>query len=119
MSPLTILADENIHRAIVVRLQQDGHRVLHVGDLDPGIPDDEVVQLALDQQALLITHDTDFGELVFRRGHSHAGVLLIRLASVPFAEQAESIARVMMEHGSSLMGAFSVLTPGKLRIRHS
>ncbi|MBW1877229.1 MAG: DUF5615 family PIN-like protein [Deltaproteobacteria bacterium] len=36
---MILLADENIHRQLVVRLEQDGHDVVHIGDFAPSITD--------------------------------------------------------------------------------
>jgi len=67
--------------------------------------------------ALLLTADTDFGELVFRQGRVHAGVMLLRLAGVPAATKADMIAEALRDHAAELIGAFSVVSPGLIRIR--
>jgi len=112
-----VLADENVHTLISDRLAADGHEVAHIFDLARGITDDEVLALAVARQALLITNDLDFGELVYRRGSRHTGVLLIRLGAMPYPEQAELVGRVIAAHGDALRGAFSVLDPNRLRMR--
>lgn len=60
------LADEGVERAIVDRLRQGGHGVMYVAEMEPGIDDDIVLDRANKQNAILITADKDFGELVFR-----------------------------------------------------
>jgi len=114
---LNIVADENLHRGIADRLATDGHDVVHVGDLSPAITDIEVLRLTVEREALMITNDLDFGELVFRGAASHAGVLLVRLADMAFEDQAELVSTTVADHGEALEGAFSVLTARKLRIR--
>jgi hypothetical protein len=42
---------------------------------------------------LLATADKDFGELVFRQRRVHAGVVLVRLAGLPTAAKADTVAR--------------------------
>ncbi|HET6382614.1 MAG TPA: DUF5615 family PIN-like protein [Armatimonadota bacterium] len=76
------MADENIEQQVVERLRQDGHAVLYVAEMEPGIPDELVLQRANDERSMLITGDKDFGELVFRQGLVHLGVVLIRLAGL-------------------------------------
>jgi predicted nuclease of predicted toxin-antitoxin system len=39
--------------------------------MEPGITDDQVLEKANENQALLMTIDKDFGELVFRLGRLH------------------------------------------------
>jgi len=73
--------------------------------------------LLVAREALLITNDLDFGELVYVGGMRHAGVLLLRLGPAPYAAQAELVARTLSAHGESLRGAFSVLTETRLRTR--
>jgi len=79
---MNLLADENIEQQVVERLRQDGHAVLYVAEMEPGIPDELVLQRANDERSMLITGDKDFGELVFRQGLVHLGVVLIRLAGL-------------------------------------
>ena len=74
---MNLVADENVDQPIVDRLRQDGHLVVAVAELSPSISDDEVLRQANQQSALLITGDKDFGELVYRLGRVHAGVILL------------------------------------------
>ena len=67
--------------------------------------------------ALLVTADRDFGELVFRLGRIHAGVVLIRLAGLSPEAKAETVSRVFDTRTDELLSAFSVVSPGRVRIR--
>ena len=64
---MNFLADENVDRQIVHRLRERGHVMLYVLEMDPGVSDDVVHNLANESQSLLLTADKDFGELVFRQ----------------------------------------------------
>ena len=75
---MNLLADESVDKPIVDRLRRDGHTVLYIAELDPSIDDDAVLHRANQNSALLITADKDFGELVFRMGQIHAGVVLFQ-----------------------------------------
>ena len=77
---MKFLADENIDKPIVARLRADGHIVFYVAEIGPGLPDNKVIELSNKEEALLLTADKDFGELVFRQGLIMQGVILIRLA---------------------------------------
>jgi len=114
---VNLLADENIDWQIVDRLRQDGHSVLYVAEMEPGIPDDAVLDLANREGALLLTADKDFGELVFRLGHLTPGVILVRLAGLSLASKGEIIAAAISQHTNELPYAFAVITPGAVRIR--
>ena len=85
---MKIVADEGVDGPIVARLREDGHEVDYVAEIEPGISDDRVLSLANERQALLITTDNDFGELVVRQGRLNAGVLLLRLPGVSPSQKA-------------------------------
>ena len=63
---MKFLADEGVDKQIVDRLRQDGHSVWYVAEMEPGISDDEVLTIANQENAILLTADKDFGELIFR-----------------------------------------------------
>lgn len=43
---MNLLIDESVDRQVVERLRQDGHNVVYVSDLDPGVSDDVVLSTA-------------------------------------------------------------------------
>ncbi|MDE0554403.1 MAG: hypothetical protein OXI24_09335, partial [Candidatus Poribacteria bacterium] len=63
--------------------------------------------------------DKDFGEIVFRQGRIHAGVVLIRLDGLSKHAKARSISTIFANQGTQLLEAFSVISPGRVRIRRS
>lgn len=114
---MNLLADEGVDRPIVEQLRQDGHSVLYIAEMSPGIADDVILAQANDMNALLLTLDKDFGELVFRQGLVYAGVVLIRLAGLQPTTKARIVTTVLQEHETEMLNAFSVITPGAVRIR--
>jgi predicted nuclease of predicted toxin-antitoxin system len=115
---VNFFADESVERSIVERLRQDGHDVLYGAEFSPGAVDETVLQEANIRVAVLITADKDFGEIVFRLRSIHAGVVLLRLAGLTEATKADIVARVCRERGDQFPGAFSVVSPGQVRVRH-
>ncbi len=114
---MNFLADESVDRPIVERLRRDGHQVSYATELGPGMSDDDVLNLANQEAALLLTADKDFGEMVFRqRLHAH-GVVLIRLAGLLPARKAEIVALAIREHLPELPRSFAAIMPGMFRIR--
>ena len=79
---MKIVADEGVDRRVVGRLRQSGHQVWYVSEMEPGITDEAVLELANREGAVLLTADKDFGELVFRQERMVKGVILIRLAGI-------------------------------------
>ncbi len=114
---MNLLADESIESAIVAKLRLDGHSVIYISELSPSITDDQVLEEANKNNAILITSDKDFGDLVFRQRKVHAGVVLIRLDGCNLAAKAQEVSEAVRNHASELPGAFAVLTPGQMRIR--
>lgn len=114
---MNLLADEGVDESIVTRLRQDGHEVIYVAELQPGIPDSLVLDRANEQGALLLTADKDFGELTFRLNRVHGGVVLVRLAGLSTESKADLVAAAFVSHGAKFSGAFSVVSPGQIRIR--
>ena len=114
---MKIVADESVDKQIVDRLRADGHEVLFVAELDPGIDDETVLLRSRQSSALLLTADKDFGELVFRQRLLHSGVLLIRLAGLTPDRKAELVAAILEPHGQELRTGFAVLSKRALRLR--
>jgi predicted nuclease of predicted toxin-antitoxin system len=114
---MNLVADEGVERQIVEKLRQDGHAVVYVAELAPSISDDEVLQQANERQAVLVTVDKDFGELVFRLNRVAAGVVLIRLEGLTSTTKAMIVAQAIHDHETEMYGAFSVISPGIIRIR--
>ena len=91
--------------------------VLYVAEMEPGIPDEVVLERANQANALLITADKDFGELVFRQRRLSQGVVLLRLAGLDEEAKNTAVLSVLTAHEHELVGAFSVITPKRVRIR--
>ena len=114
---MKIVADENVDKQIVDRLRANGHEVLFVAEIDPGIDDEAVLLRSRQTNAILVTADKDFGELVFRQRLVHAGVLLIRLAGIDSYVKAALVAAMLERHGEELSGGFAVLSERSFRLR--
>jgi predicted nuclease of predicted toxin-antitoxin system len=111
------VANEGVDRQVVERLRRDGHDVVYVAKLSPSVTDEEVLQQANARSAVLLTADKDFGELVFRQGLMHSWVVLLRPAGLANATKAEIVAEVCRDRTAKLIAAFSIVSPGQVRIR--
>ena len=114
---MRFLADENVDSAIVERLRQEGHAVTSVIEMATSPRDNQVIRLANDNAALLLTADKDFGELVFRQGQVAHGVVLMRLSGLSPQNKAEVVATAVREHATELPRSFAVISPGAVRLR--
>lgn len=114
---MNFVADEGIDGPIVEVLRENKHYVWYVAEMDPGISDEEVLSLANRENALLLTQDKDFGDLVFRQNRSSPGVILIRMAGLSPSTKATLVLKSIVQHQSELLQAFTVITPDNIRIR--
>jgi predicted nuclease of predicted toxin-antitoxin system len=53
---------------IVQHLRDAGHQVFYMAEIQPRADDDQVLELANQKEAVLITRDKGFGQMVFRQG---------------------------------------------------
>jgi predicted nuclease of predicted toxin-antitoxin system len=115
---MKLLADENLDRLIVERLRRDGYEVLYVAEVEPRITDNEVLQRANDLEALLLTADKDFGELVFQQSlKASFGVVLIRLSGLSVERKAQIVSEAFHKFEKDFLRSFSVITSGRVRIQ--
>ena len=59
---MRLVADEGVDRSVVVRLRDDGHEVIFIGETSRGAADSLVLGLAAESRSILVTSDKDFGE---------------------------------------------------------
>lgn len=76
---MKFLLDENIGKQVAKFLKHLGHSTLRIREINPGIPDYEVLILATSKQSIIITSDKDYGELIFKEMQPHTGVIFLRL----------------------------------------
>jgi predicted nuclease of predicted toxin-antitoxin system len=65
---------------------------------------------------MVVTMDKDFGELVYRSGKKHAGVLILRLEDATGDEKVEVVKKILNEHQDKMQNRFCVYQAGRLRI---
>jgi len=114
---LKFFLDESVDAPVAERLRKDGHDVTCVWELESGLSDEAVLGKASKVEAVLVTADKDFGELVFRMGRLHTGVILIRLAGVSLDRKCHVVSEAIINHGDEIPGSFTVITPALIRIR--
>ena len=114
---MNLLADESVDGPIVSRLRGAGHEVKYIAEMSPSLDDDAVIEAANRVEGVLMTSDKDFGELVFRLRRVTRGVILLRLAGLSPELKAGLVAEAIATHGQEMPHAFTVITPGSVRLR--
>jgi predicted nuclease of predicted toxin-antitoxin system len=111
------LLDESADLPLATHLEALGHDVTAiVRDHPRALADEQVLEIALREQRILITNDREFGELVFRQGLSHTGIILFRLGAEDLATKTAWLDRALSEHAGRL-AEFLVITDHGIRIR--
>jgi predicted nuclease of predicted toxin-antitoxin system len=73
------IVDESTGVVVARWLRSLGHDVLSIREDRPRMMDEDILTLAVRDGRVVITNDKDFGDLVFRDGRAHRGVILLRL----------------------------------------
>lgn len=111
------MVDESTDARIAEALTEAGYKIFSIQEIMPGTDDIDIIRLAADKRAYILTEDKDFGdELVFRK-ISHSGAMLLRLAGVNIEDKIRLVLMAIEKHSEELLNAFSVLSKKKLRIR--
>lgn len=118
MTPMRWVADECVSRTIVEHLRAEGHDVLFIADEFRGKTDEFVLLLAASEGRLLLTQDSDFGELLFR-GTSVAipGTVFIRIPPARAALRWPRLKATIAKFGETLFGRIVVIEEQRTRSR--
>ena len=113
-----ILADENVNYKIIEHLKNNNLDVTPLIDLERGISDYEVINLAKKLKAIILTEDSDFGTWAFSLKEEINGVIYIRYKPQEYLEIAETIVLVVNKYNKELYNKFTTITKNKIRIRN-
>lgn len=82
MNKLQFLADVNISPITVQSLQEKGYDVIRSSDFLPAnTPDIKILEIARQQNRIILTQDLDFSMLVAIRGYKKPSLITLRLSS--------------------------------------
>lgn len=116
MRRVRFLADENLDFAVVRALRAAGHDVRALAEESSRTMDAEVIALAAREGRILLTEDKDFGWLAFVGGAGSEGVVLVRFPASARTALGPSIVDLVANQGEGLLGSFTVVQPGQVRI---
>jgi predicted nuclease of predicted toxin-antitoxin system len=114
------LLDQNVSPVLVGLLAEAGHSAEHLRDLGLSrAPDHEVLATATTTGAVLVSSDTDFGELLARSNAAGPSVILLRRQE---DRRADDIAALIIANLDAVAddlsaGALVVLDNERIRIR--
>ncbi len=114
---MKLLADESCAGPVIRALRAAGHDLVAIAEVRAGARDEAVIELALSEARVVITEDRDFGELVFARGHSSAGVLFVKFHRKARSIKPASVVEAVAKVGMRLHSSFTVVEATRVRIR--
>jgi predicted nuclease of predicted toxin-antitoxin system len=116
---MRFLVDEAMSHRVAELLRMAGHDSVHVRDLGLlGEPDERIMAAAAADDRVVVSLDTDFGELLARGRHPGPSVLLLRKAPHTPEQQAGIILVAVAEVEKILgAGAVVVVVGDRIRVR--
>ena len=118
---MEILADEGFNGKFVSKLRADGFSIEWILETNPGIPDEEVINIAKTNNQISLTEDKDFGEWVFAHQISGLTIIFVRYRSEETAEILSSLRFILdsLDTGDSseTIHEFITITRNKIRRR--
>lgn len=114
---INFVADESVDFDLISALRSKNYEIISILEDFSGVSDTKVLEIAVQNKAILLTEDKDFGELVIRLKLEHFGILLIRLEGMNLIDKREVLLKAIMNHQKDMIQNFSVLSSKQLRIR--
>lgn len=116
---MRFLLDECLPAAITVGLQEAGHDCTHVYDLGlGGQPDEQMMARAAAEDRILVSADTDFGELLATAPVIAPSLILLRRSDKrPEALASVILANLGQVHDDLTAGALVVISDTRIRCR--
>ena len=112
---LRFLADVNIENEIISGLRTDGHDVVWILERNKYLTDEEILNMARDENRIVLTNDKDFGEIVYRLKLISNGIVLFRVKDQNENVKLELIRKAVDYKNENLSKYFTVLTEAKIR----
>jgi predicted nuclease of predicted toxin-antitoxin system len=114
---VNFLADECCDALLVDGLRCDGRDVGCVKEMAALNDDETVLQMAVQEQRILLTEDKNFGELVVRLKLPAYGIVLLRMNPADSAAKLARMRHLLLHHSQRLAGSFVILGTNKSRFR--
>ena len=116
---MRFLLDMGISPKAAAFLRDLGHEASHLHEQGlHELPDPEIFAKARDEQAVLLTHDLDFADLVAASGARLPSVVIFRLRSMRPENVNRYLEILLEQHGDSLReGAVVSVTERRIRLR--
>jgi predicted nuclease of predicted toxin-antitoxin system len=85
-------------------------------ELSPRLPDEQILELAVQTDRLVVTNDKGFGTMAFRDRAAHCGIILLRLPDARAKTKLAAMERVFAHLPDELSSAIVVVTERAIRV---
>jgi predicted nuclease of predicted toxin-antitoxin system len=117
--PIILLLDQGVPRDAAGRLRDLGYECIHVGEVGMSTaPDEEILRLALEKNAIIVTLDADFHAILAVSGAERPSVIRIRIQGLRAEEISERIHSVTKRFESELMAGLLVTVKKRKTTSH-
>jgi predicted nuclease of predicted toxin-antitoxin system len=89
--------------------------IVSIKELTAGVSDETVLETANKQNRILITFDSDFGELIFRQKLKARGVILLKFAPKSTQQVVDTISNVLKTQ-AKIEDHFLIVKEKKIRV---
>jgi len=91
-----LLANENFPKASVLLLRSLGYDITSIGEDNPSVSDQSVMEIAEAEQRIILTFDRDYGELIYKHNYKpEQGVIYLRLENYAPEEPAMHVHQLL------------------------
>jgi predicted nuclease of predicted toxin-antitoxin system len=112
------LANENFPKPSTLFLRSKGFDVKSIQEESPGISDPEVIDIARQDSRIILTFDSDYGELIFRYAkEAPPAVIFFREKGNTPLFAGEVLAHLLAQQKMIFVNAFTVIEVDSIRQR--
>lgn len=114
---MKFVADVNVPKPLITALRADGHEVIWITDIDRRLKDQPILDLALREDALILTNDSDFEKHVLVEKHPTHGVVWMRVGWMPRKDRTERVREGIRVNVGQLLHHFTTIYPDRVEQR--
>ena len=116
---MKFLIDNNLSPELSKSLNESGYDSVHVKQLNKSTAtDEEIFQIAFNENRIIITADVDFAFILSKWEHNLPSIILFRFFSYNPIIQFSRIVKLVKEFGEDLTnGSLIVVEPSRVRIK--
>lgn len=115
---MRFIADENIPLKVIEKLKKEGIDIKSVAEISIGLKDEEIINISKKENAIVITFDKDFGEIIFRKSIKPHGIILLRIRPKSVEYIFKFLRWILIESKIKFDKKFIVIKEDKIREIH-